>query len=60
MLQVHILEFTVGPFIFRGPALVLHQCTISLPSLWFLFTYLLVLISGLGRALLPNILLQNN
>ena len=44
--------------LFRGPTLVLYQYTIFLTILWLICTYLLVLISGVGNTLFPNILPQ--
>ena len=60
VLNVHILALKVGPYIFHSPTLVLTQCTILLPSLWLLCIYLLVMLSGVGRALFPNILPLNH
>ena len=36
---------------FYSPTLVLLLCTIFLPSLWLVCIYLLVLLSGVGRAI---------
>ena len=53
-LHVQILKLIVGPFLFHNPTLVLSQCTILLSSLWLLYVYLLVLLSGVGNALFPD------
>ena len=60
VLHGHILALKVWPCLFHSPTLVLSQCTIFLPGLWLLFIYLLVLLSGVGRALLLNIVTQNH
>ena len=60
VLHLHILSLKLGPCLFFSPTLFLSQCTIFLSSLLLLCIYLLVLISGVERALFPNILPQNH
>ena len=55
VLRVHNLELKVVPFLFHSLTLVLSQCKTFLPSLWLPCILFLVLISGVKRALSPNI-----
>ena len=60
VMHIYIMAWIARPFLFHGPIVVIFQCTVFLPSLWLIFTYLPVLILGVGNALLPNILPQNH
>ena len=58
--HVHILALKVISCIFHSPTLVPYQLTIFLPSMWLLFIYSLVLLSGVGYTPLYNELPQNH
>ena len=60
LMHIKILELILGTQPFHSPTLLLSHCTISLPSLWLLCIYLLVLLSGVGPALFLNILPHDN
>ena len=60
VLHINILSLIVVPCFFHSSTWVLPQCTFYLHSMWLLYTYILVLLSGVGKALFPNILSQNN
>ena len=60
VMHVHILELKFCSYIFHSTTLVLYQCTVFLPSIGLLCIYLLVLLSGVGRAPFPHILPQNH
>ena len=49
VMHIHILIWISGPFLFCSTAVVLYQCTIFLPNMWWICTFLPVLFSGVGR-----------
>ena len=59
-MHIHILECISWLCLFRIPTVVIFQCKVLLPSLWWLFTFLPVLIWDLGHDLFLNILHQNH
>ena len=60
VLPVHILSLKDGPCLFNSTTLVIFQFKTPLPGLWLLCIYITVLILGVGRAILPNILPANH
>ena len=60
VLHVHIMAWITASCLFHSPTAMIFQCTVFLPSLWWLCTCLPVIIWGVVRALFLNILPQNH
>ena len=60
VMHLYTLEWIFKTYLFHSPTVLIFQCTVFLPSMWWLCTFLPVLIWGVGYALLENILPPNH